>query len=533
VTPTTTHKRNAATRLIRAYRRAIRTALLGIVALLVPMLATAAAGDLDPGFGTGGKVLTDFGTPGDGAYDVVVAPGGKIVTAGAAGQSAALARYNTDGGLDAGFGSGGRVTSSFGSPVASASALAVQPDGKIVIAGRAGATVSGGDFLVARFNSDGSLDTAFGGDGYVLTDFGSDADSAQDVAVQPDGKIVAVGRTLVGGTHDFAISRYRADGTLDPDFGTGGKIVTTFDVDRSESAEAVDLQRDGKIVVAGGTFSTGGEFVVARYTAAGALDTTFANAGFVIIGIGSNSSAQALVVQPDGKIVLAGYSAATLEGPKLFTLTRVTSDGNAVDLHTGSDFGTSSYALAVALQRDGKIVVAGFTEADGVPSDFAVARYTADGAADPGFGTNGKLVTDLGSSDFASSLAIQEDGKLVAAGASGGDAALVRYLGEPDGDGDGIPDTQDPDTVAVVVSALPDSVFANGEHRGPILNRLDAIEQLIAAGDLGGARTELENLRRKVDGCGDAPDTNDWIVDCTAQLRVRALIDDLLAHLGP
>jgi Bacterial Ig domain len=121
------------------------------------------------------------------------------------------------------------------------------------------------------------------------------------------------------------------------------------------------------------------------------------------------------------------------------------------------------------------------------------------------------------------------DGPLISAPAT----VTITVAADLDDDDDGIPDAQDPDTVAVVVSDLPDSVFANGEHRGPLLNRLNAIEQLIAAGDLDGARTELENLARKVDGCGDEPDTNDWITDCTAQLRVRGLIDDLLAHLSP
>jgi hypothetical protein len=110
-------------------------------------------------------------------------------------------------------------------------------------------------------------------------------------------------------------------------------------------------------------------------------------------------------------------------------------------------------------------------------------------------------------------------------------ATVTITVEDADEDDDGIPDTQDPDIVAVVVAALPDSSFANGEHRQPILNRLEAIEQTIAAGDFEGARTELENLRRKVDGCGATADTNDWIVDCDAQLQVRALIDSLLAAL--
>ena len=121
------------------------------------------------------------------------------------------------------------------------------------------------------------------------------------------------------------------------------------------------------------------------------------------------------------------------------------------------------------------------------------------------------------------------DGK----GAVGAPAVVTITVGAVDGDGDGIPDTQDPDTVAATVSALPATVFATGEHRQPILNRLDAIEQLIATGDLAGARAELQSLRRKVDGCGTTADANDWIVDCAAQLEVRALIDHLLTNLGP
>jgi VCBS repeat-containing protein len=110
-------------------------------------------------------------------------------------------------------------------------------------------------------------------------------------------------------------------------------------------------------------------------------------------------------------------------------------------------------------------------------------------------------------------------------------AATVTITVTADDDGDGIPNSQDPDVVGALVAALPDSAFSNGEHRQPILNRLDAIERLILAGDLAHARSELQSLRQKVDGCGATADTNDWIVDCAAQLQVRARIDDLIAHL--
>jgi uncharacterized delta-60 repeat protein len=517
-------------------------AIVGVaLGLAFPTLASGAAGDLDPTFGVGGKVVTDLGPVAAGAYGVATLPDGKIVVAGETRETFAdahvlLARYTADGSLDNGFGSGGSVTSTFGAPFEGASALALQPDGKPVIAGRSGETVTGGDFLVARYNPDGSLDSGFGQGGHVLTDFGSDADRARAVAIQPDGKIVAVGQTTVGGTNDFAVSRYGADGAADAGFGVGGKVVTSFGPDSGDSAAAVALQADGKIVVAGGSFAGAtGRFAIARYTASGALDTTFNGDGRLLFGVGSRSSAQAIAVQPDGRIVVAGYGETS--GIQGFALIRLTADGS-IDSDfgaIGTMFGTSdAFAVAVTIQQDGKIVAAGHTEAGGVPGDFAIARYRADGSSDTSFGTSGKLVTDFGGSDFATSMAIQEDGRVVAAGSSDGDVALSRYLGDgqQDEDNDGIPDAQDPDTVALVVSDLPDSAFANGEHRGPFLNRLDAIEQLIAAGDVDQAQSELENLRRKVDGCGTVADTNDWIVDCEGQQRVRALIDELLANLA-
>jgi Bacterial Ig domain len=174
-------------------------------------------------------------------------------------------------------------------------------------------------------------------------------------------------------------------------------------------------------------------------------------------------------------------------------------------------------------------VLANDSDPDGDPLTATLATEPANGTvtlnADGSFGYTPAL--DFASADSFTYWAT--DGR----GAISAPATVTITVGaDPDDDDDGIPDTQDPDTVAVLVSGLPDGAFANGEHRGPALNRLDTIEEMIAAGDLDGARTELQNLRRKVDGCGDRPDTNDWITDCTAQLRVRALIDDLIAHLG-
>ncbi|MBA2434942.1 MAG: hypothetical protein H0V54_07660, partial [Chthoniobacterales bacterium] len=234
-------------------------------------------GDLDPTFGTNGKVTTDFGTIIDEARAVAVQPDGKIVTAGATVGGNffdfALARYNTDGSLDITFGTGGKVTTAFNTNNDEAFAVALQADGKIVAAGFA---VIGGtdDFALARYNTNGSLDTTFGTGGKVTTAFGSSIDRAHAVAVQPDGKIVAAGRAVIGGgSFDFALARYNTDGSLDTTFGTGGKVTTACGSSNDE-AFAVALQPDGKIVAAGRVFSNKEDFALARYNTDGSLDTT-------------------------------------------------------------------------------------------------------------------------------------------------------------------------------------------------------------------------------------------------------------------
>ncbi|MFD4509682.1 calcium-binding protein [Streptomyces sp. NPDC058457] len=254
----------------------------------------AADGSLDPSFGNGdGRVFTDFGVPEE-ATDVVALPGGKIVAAGSVGGDAAVARYNPDGTLDQSFGGDGKVTTALGSSSQEGGdvrALAVQPDGKVVVAGEVGTTRF--DFVLVRYNTDGSLDTGFGTNGIQRTDFG-DYDSAEALAVQPDGRIVAAGSS--GGR--TALARYNPDGTPDPAFGGNGQVVTP-----GAGAEDMKLQSDGRIVVAG----TGpGGFTVLRYNTDGGLDSGFGNGGRVATSFGGNEAAHGVAVQPDGRIVAVG-----------------------------------------------------------------------------------------------------------------------------------------------------------------------------------------------------------------------------------
>ena len=285
---------------------------------------SAASGDLDPGFGEAGKVTTDFAGGYDPAHDVAIQPNGKAVVVGATNSNPfdinssddfALARYEVDGSLDQSFGDGGKVTTDFGDSFDQAEAVAVQDDGKVVVAG---VTESGsGDFALARYAPDGTLDQDFGNGGKVRTDFGG-SDFAYALALQSDGKAVVAGFSNIGDpSRDFALARYDTDGTLDQDFGNGGKVRTDFvggeSPDTPDSANAVTIQPDGKIVAAGYADNNQAfasqDFALARYETDGALDPDFGNDGKVMTDLGYDSEgASGLVVQPDGRVMAAGYS---------------------------------------------------------------------------------------------------------------------------------------------------------------------------------------------------------------------------------
>ena len=264
----------------RRLRLAVQAVVL--VALVSAGVAGAAGGGLDPTFGSGGKVLTDFRPLStDYAYAVAIQPTGGTVAAGfsdAAGSSDfALARYK-DGDLDASFGSGGKVLTDFGtSSTDQALAVAIQPNGKIIAAGWSTAPAHY-DFALARYNVDGRLDTSFGSDGKVLTNFGaaSTYQVALAIAIQPNGKIVVAGHSdaAVARIADFALARYTADGRLDPSFGSGGRGLT--DCGGIDGATGVAIQPNGRILAAGYS-ATGGlyDFALARYTEHGMLDSSF------------------------------------------------------------------------------------------------------------------------------------------------------------------------------------------------------------------------------------------------------------------
>ncbi|MBK1641818.1 hypothetical protein CKO12_08040 [Chromatium okenii] len=374
-------------------------------------IAEAAAVNTAPTFNEEetGKVITSFGS-GSGR-SVAIQTDGKILVAGSSGSDFALVRYNTDGSLDSSFGG---VITDFGGGYDSGYSVTLQKDGKILVAG-----TSSNNFALARYNTDGSLDSSFDGDGKVTTDFSGNGYS---VTVQKDGKILVAGSS----DSDFALARYNIDGSLDTSFDDDGKIVTNFGGAYGSSGQSVTVQTDGKILVTG---SSSYDFAVARYNTDGSLDASFDGDGKVTTDFGgdgywnSGDSGYSVTLQTDGKILVAGGNSYD------FAIARYNANGSldtsfGGDGEVTTDFDGYDSGYSVTLQTDGKILVAG-----GNSYDFALARYNTNGSLDASFDGDGKITTDFGnySSSCGYSVTVQTDGKILVAGNSNSDFALARY----------------------------------------------------------------------------------------------------------
>src|SRR5262245_25842088 len=328
-----------------------------LVVLLLVAVSPAGAGgghgSLDPSFGRGGTVTTVIGSSAF-ADAIAIQSDGKIVASGGGHSRFMVVRYNANGSLDRSFGSGGKaMTAPIGSDEG-AEALVIQPDSKLVISGDS-ATSDQSVFALLRYQADGTLDRSFGSGGRVATRIGTDSADAHALVIQPDGKLVAAGTPMV------TLARYQPDGSLDPSFGRGGTVTTA-----GNDALALAIQADVKLVAAGQ--SNYGGFGLVRYNPNGSLDGSFGEGGIVKTQVGSprqSLGASALVIQPDGKLVAAGQSAKRSQ------------------------------------------------------SVFALVRYNPNGTLDRSFGSGEKVTTAIGAGSAVSpigGLAIQPDGKLVAAG---------------------------------------------------------------------------------------------------------------------
>ncbi|MEO7507602.1 MAG: hypothetical protein ABIZ95_10230, partial [Pyrinomonadaceae bacterium] len=404
---------------------ALGLTILLVISIRSPQPAEAAASQFDQLFGTRGFVSTDV-TPGDDDLtSVAIQSDGKIVAAGSCGigtKSFCVVRYNVNGTVN------GTVTTSITGTVDKANAIALQADGKIVVGGVSSFEE---DFTVVRYNANLTLDTSFDGDGIAVIPL-SDSQVINDLAIQPDGKILAAGWTSGTPGRHFMLARFNPNGSMDTSFDTDGLVVTL--IGSAGQATSVALQSDGKIVAAGfATVSGGNHFAAARYNANGSLDTTFDADGSVTTAIGAIDQSYDLLVQPDGKIVVAGYT--TTEGllEATFALVRYNQNGSLDATFDGdgkliTNFGHTGRGLA--MQADGKIVAVG-TFSYGNPLT-AVVRINPNGSLDDSFHGDGRfLLLTPGSTQDTTAVAIQADGMIVIGGWNDHQFILHRLLGDP------------------------------------------------------------------------------------------------------
>ena len=415
----------------------------------------AAPGDLDLTFGNGGIVTTPFSTVRDEISSIVVQPDGKILVSGYSWAyipsdqeevvtNCFIARYTSTGTLDASFGAGGKVFPLIfepgGSIIFAGWRTVLQADGKIVTIGsrwNSNLPQNHQDFAVFRYNPNGTLDDSFGRGGKIYTDFQNTSDDARDVVLQPDGKIVVMGQDRSTST-SLLLARYNPDGSLDTTFGVNGK-VRTFIGNNIHSLNSLLLQPDGKFVVAGifndSPFSSD-DILLVRYNADGSLDTGFGTNGIVRHNAGGGEGANDAVLQPDGKIIVTGYGYLNGDGFYRTIIVRYNSNGT-VDTNFAANgiFVTEPnfYAYnAITLQPNGKIISIG-NAISGNSYSLAVLRLNANGWTDTSFGTNGTAFPP--NVHMGAAVALQPDGKILGSGGTlpepgVGDAAIVRFFGD-------------------------------------------------------------------------------------------------------
>ena len=397
-------------------------------------------GDLDTTFNGTGIVTTTINGDEAVGTSVAIQPDGNIVVAGNLNRSTdnnfVLVRYENDGSLDVTFNTTGTVVAPIGDGFGFGPSVGLQSDGKIVVAGSDAFGAGGSQFATVRYNADGSLDTTFNNSGVVTTSISSGSDFGSAVAIQPDNKILVAGRVK----GDIGLVRYTITGTLDTTF-NGSGVVTTSINDGGGEGYAVALQPDDKILVAGVSIVGGNsDFAVIRYNSDGSLDTTFDSTGIVTTSVSNGEDDKGyygIALQTDGKVVVAGEGRDSGDVP-IIVVARYNQNGSLDTIFNGTgiittSIGSGAAAADVAIQPNGKIVVVGVGVTGG-NSNLAVVRYNVDGSLDSSFGGTGIITTTINGGDVGRSVAIQPDGKIVVAGLTydDGNASIVavRYIGE-------------------------------------------------------------------------------------------------------
>ncbi len=400
-------------------------------------------GDLDKTFGNGGKVNVGISGYYDVAKSMALQHDGKIVLVGYGKESLAsfkglsMARYLQNGEMDFDFGNLGvnqRVTTDL---EGEAYSVAIQKDNKIVITGYSISSVTNNEEItLIRFTENGNIDKSFGNKGLIVTEVSDKKDVGESVAIQHDGKIVVVGSTDHKPTTDIVLIRYDENGNIDYSFGINGIVIT--DIKSSlDIGKSLVIQSDGKIVVAGFTHIINKFFMtLLRYDSNGDLDPTFGESGIVVTDINGRRGKMDMAIQNDGKIILVGPS--EVENSHHFTVLRFNTNGS-LDKNFGNNgvtktiIGNYSEAESVALDLNGNIVVAGTTELGN--EQFVVAMYDQNGMLVHDFGSDGIVKTSFikNSVDRAHSVVIDNVGNIIVAGETENDYTtfgLVKLIGK-------------------------------------------------------------------------------------------------------
>ena len=471
--------------------------LAAVLPVIAVSMAGAGAGDFDPAFGSGGTVVSDFGGD-ETAHGVAVQPDGRIVVAGTGCAGDFLvARYDSDGSPDVSFGSGGRtcVDVGGGGSADQGEEVLLVGDGRLLVAG-----TSEGQFAIVRLDAGGDLDQTFGIGGKVTYAFDGTT-QLRDAALAPDGGVVMVGETATPGcpfapisagqTVAVAVARTTADGTPEAGFGIGGRVVVA-DESSVQRGLAVAVQPDGAVVVGGRVSSCSRVAIdplVFRLTAGGTPDAGF-NAATSVFESGPDSAAD-VAVQPDGRIVVA---IDTFVGPatspfhdEAFTVARYNPDGGADATFDGDGLATALFAGTNATPTAIALDGDDVVVGGSLDGDFALARFNGDGSLDTAFDGDGTVVTDVGGADGIAALAVQTDGKVVAAGQTDADVALARYGTATPPSTVTPPSTGTPPTTTVPVSA--------------VCSILDSVASVLAANPLLRPFLALVDALRPLFGC--------------------------------
>ncbi len=391
---------------------------------------SAQPGSPDPSFGKAGFVTTNVYRSDDQAFGALRRPDGRLLIVGSATLDSTKAfsavQLLPDGNPDPAFDLDGLMIRSLGPDEETAYAVAAYPDGRTVLAGIASSGINENDFALLRLLPNGARDASFGANGQVRTDFDGGDDFVDAVMIQPDGKVIVAGSTAPPqGEADLALARYLPDGQPDSSFGTNGKVVFSRSVYSDVTFDAL-LQPDGKILVAGQLYYDifTADFLAARFLPNGQPDSSFGDNGYRTIDFDAfNDLCRGVTLQPDGKIVLAGFSVYD-DFIARVTATRLLPDG-AIDTSFGlqgkviRDIGLfSSLGTDVQVQYDGKILISGMTE-DIDARDFFVLRLLADGSSDPDFADQGLFLVSVSDKDDNSYALVPEpDGSMTLVGRS-------------------------------------------------------------------------------------------------------------------